>query len=146
MWYWPRRSWGRDDLSWKLILLLAVTAAAPARQGPLASARAITPGSWTITLDDGTSRRMCLQDIEPLVQIAHAGPPCGRLIITDESDRATVHYTCPGAGWGRTSLLVETPRLVRINSQGIVGRAPFAFDAEARRTGECDSPPIRRQR
>jgi len=68
------------------------------------------------------------------------------LVIKDDSDRATVHYTCPGLGWGRTSLLVETPRLVRINSQGIAGRAPFAFDAEARRTGECDGPPIRRPR
>lgn len=133
-------------MGWTLILLLAGTAAAPAKPGELASAHAITPGSWTITMDDGSSRRMCLQDIDPLVQIAHAGPSCGRLIITDEPDRATLHYTCPGAGWGRTSLLVETPRLVRINSQGITGRVPFAFDAEARRSGECDSPPARRPR
>jgi len=140
------RSWGQDDVSWNLILLLAVAATVPGKPGTLASARAIAPGSWTVAFDDGTSRRMCLEDIEPLLQLAHAGPPCGRLVIKDDSDRATVHYTCPGLGWGRTSLLVETPRLVRINSQGIAGRAPFAFDAEARRTGECDGPPIRRPR
>jgi len=133
-------------MDWNLILLLAATVASPGAPSQLASAHAITPGSWTITQDDGSVRRMCLQDIEPLVQVAHPGPACGRLIIADKADRATVHYTCPGSGWGRTSLLVETPRLVRINSQGITGRMPFAFDAEARRTGECDSPPIRHPR
>jgi hypothetical protein len=133
-------------VSWNLIFLLAVAATSPAKPGALAAAHAITPGSWTVTFDDGTARRMCLEDVDPLVQLAHAGPSCGRFVITDEPDRATVHYTCPGLGWGRTSLLVETPRLVRINSQGITGRAPFAFDAEARRTGECDGPPVRRQR
>jgi hypothetical protein len=118
----------------------------PPRPGALAVEHAVAPGSWNIQFDDGTSRRMCLQDIEPLVQLSHPGPVCGRFVITDAADRATVHYTCPGAGWGRTSLLVETPRLVRINSQGIAGRMPFAFDAEARRVGECDGPPLRRQR
>lgn len=133
-------------MSWNVILLLAAAAASPGSSGDLAAAHAIAPGSWTVTFDDGTSRRMCLQDIDPLMQLAHAGPPCGRFVIADEADRTTVHYTCPGLGWGRTSLLVETPRLVRINSQGITGRAPFAFDAEARRTGECDGPQARHQR
>lgn len=139
----------------RLTILLMATAFAsmpllgqtpPPRPGALAVQHAVAPGSWNIQFDDGTSRRMCLQDIEPLVQLSHPGPVCGRFVITDAADRATVHYTCPGAGWGRTSLLVETPRLVRINSQGIAGRMPFAFDAEARRVGECDGPPLRRQR
>ncbi len=118
----------------------------PARPGAFAAQHAASAGSWNIVFDDGTSRRMCLQDIEPLIQLAHPGPICGRFVITDAVDRATVHYTCPGAGWGRTSLLVETSRLVRVNSQGIVNRMPFAFDAEARRVGECDGPQIGRQR
>ena len=92
-----------------------------------------------MVFDDGTSRRMCLEGIEPLIQLAHAGPVCSRFVIADQPDRATVHYTCPGAGWGRTSVLVETPRLARINSQGISGRAPFALVAEARRVGDCAS-------
>ena len=118
----------------------------PPKPGALAIEHAVAAGSWNIQFDDGTSRRMCLQDIEPLIQLSHPGPVCGRFVITDAVDRATVHYTCPGAGWGRTSLLVETPRLVRVNSQGIAGRMPFAYDAEARRVGECDGPPVRRQR
>lgn len=133
-------------MNWIFILMIAVSTAAPGKPGELASMHAIAPGSWTLTFDDHSSRRICLQDIDPLVQLAHAGPPCGRLFITNESDRATVHYACPGTGWGRTSLLVETPRLVRINSQGITGKAPFAFDAEARRTGECEVPPVRHPR
>lgn len=112
----------------------------------LASSGTIMPGSWNVVFDDGTSRRMCLTDIEPLVQLAHAGPVCGRLLIRNDPNHATVHYTCPGAGWGRTSLLVATPRLVRINSQGIAGRAPFAFDAEARRAGSCEGGSLRAPR
>lgn len=131
------------------VSLAAVPAMAqtpPARLGALAAQHATAAGSWNIVFDDGTSRRMCIQDIEPLIQLAHPGPICGRFVITDTADRTTVHYTCPGAGWGRTSLLVETPRLVRINSQGIANRMPFAFDAEARRVGECDGQQIGRQR
>jgi hypothetical protein len=52
---------------------------------------------------------------------------------------ATVHYSCPGSGWGRTTVRVETPRLARVETQGIAGKAPFAFTAEARRVGACDS-------
>jgi hypothetical protein len=120
--------------------------AAPPEKGVLESSDAITSGSWNIAFDDGTSRKMCIEDVQPLLQLAHAGPACGRLVIEDKPDRATVHYTCPGAGWGRTSVLVETPRLVRINSQGIASRMPFAFDAEARRIGPCESMAPRKSR
>lgn len=129
-----------------IFVTLALCAAIPAfadspptKPAPLVAAKAITPGSWNVVFDDGTSRRMCLEDIEPLIQLAHAGPVCSRFVIADQPDRATVHYTCPGVGWGRTSVLVETPRLARINSQGISGRAPFALVAEARRVGDCAS-------
>jgi hypothetical protein len=131
----------RRFLSITAAAALAATAAPAAplagKPGALISSKAITPGSWNVIFDDGSSRRMCLSDIEPLIQLSHAGPSCGRFVIQDEKDRATVHYTCPGNGWGRTSVVIETPRLVRISSQGIVGRTPFAFDAEARRVGEC---------
>lgn len=119
--------------------------ALPAKPVMLAASHAITPGSWNIAFDDGTARRMCLDDAQPLLQLAHAGPICGRLVIENQPNSATVHYTCPGAGWGRTSLLIETPRLVQINSQGVVNRMPFAFTAEARRIGECETSAQHRQ-
>jgi hypothetical protein len=156
MWYGKARIRGERGVFGRRLIILIVAACAsaipaladtpPARPGALASAHAISPGSWNLVFDDGTSRRICLQDIEPLIQLAHAGPTCGRLVITDQRNTTTVHYSCPGNGWGRTSLLVETPRLVRVNSQGIFGRAPFAFVAEARRVGECDPPPARAPR
>ena len=49
----------------------------------------------------------------------------------------TVNYTCPGIGRGRTTIRVETPRLVQIDSQGLDRGAPFALRAEARRIGPC---------
>lgn len=123
-----------------------VSAAAPEQVGVLEAVDALASGSWNVSFDDGTSRKMCVQDVKPLLQLAHAGPTCPRLVIEDKPDRATVHYTCPGSGWGRTSLLVETPRLVRISSQGISGRAPFAFEAEARRLGACENLAPRKSR
>lgn len=128
------------------VVTTAGQAGPPGKGGVLDTPDAIQPGSWNIAFDDGTSRKMCIEDVQPLLQLAHAGPACGRLVIEDKPDRATVHYTCPGTGWGRTSLLVETPRLVRINSQGISGRMPFAFDAEARRLGPCEGTVQRKQR
>lgn len=116
-----------------------VNAAPPEQAGVLEASDAIAPGSWNVSFDDGTSRRMCIEDLKPLLQLAHAGPACPKLVIEHKPDRATAHYTCSGSGWGRTSLLVETPRLVRISSQGIAGRAPFAFEAEARRLGACEN-------
>jgi hypothetical protein len=130
-----------------LLGLAHASHAEEAKQGnALVSARSVMPGSWNVKYDDGTSLKICIADIQAFIQLAHAGPPCGRLIIEDEADRATVHYTCPGAGWGRTSLVVETPRLVRINSQGIANRMPFAFDAEARRIGPCEAAALRKPR
>jgi hypothetical protein len=72
------------------------------------------------------------------MQLQHGATACSRLVIGNEKASATVHYSCPGAGWGRTTLRVETPRLARIDTQGIANNAPFAFSAEARRIGACD--------
>ncbi len=43
-------------------------------------------------------------------------------------------------GSGRTTIRVETPRLVQIETQGIADQSPFAFSAEARRIGTCTAP------
>jgi hypothetical protein len=131
-----------------LLMLLATCAAggsvvanaAPAKFSKTSSlviSSSVTPGNWRIQYADGPVKSICLKDILPLIQLAHPGIACSRLVIEDEAQKATIHYSCPGAGWGRTSLAVETSRLVQINSQGIAGNAPFAFEAEARRTGVC---------
>ena len=58
-------------------------------------------------------------------------------MVEDRPGVATVSYSCPGAGSGRTTIRVETTRLLDIQSQGIVNNAPFEVRYEARRTGPC---------
>ena len=60
-----------------------------------------------------------------------------RVVLSNDVKGATVHYTCPANGFGRTSVRVETPRLAKIDTQGIMGNAPFAYRAEARKVGAC---------
>ena len=95
-------------------------------------------GNWTVTSHDGgRSRNVCIGDPAQLVQLQHTGSACSRYVVEDASDKVTVQYTCRRNGYGRTSIRRETAGLVQIESQGIAGRLPFQFKAEARRTGPC---------
>ncbi|MFN3945470.1 MAG: DUF3617 domain-containing protein [Allosphingosinicella sp.] len=126
-----------------IALAALLTAAAPAATqapGGLAVLARMEPGLWTLKDRDGARPlpSICIaQDRGMLMQIQHGSAACTRLVIAQDAKSATVHYTCPGAGFGRTSLRLETPRLARIDSQGIHDGAPFAFRAEARRAGPC---------
>jgi hypothetical protein len=115
-----------------------VASAAFAQPRPALPALAmIEPGLWQLRTQGETPRSICVADPNSLIQLRHRAAPCSRLVIASEKAAATVHYSCPGAGWGRTTLRVETPRLARIDSQGIADNEPFAFTAEARRIGPC---------
>lgn len=118
------------------LLLFAMPAFAQPR-APLSAFAAVQPGLWELRAEGEPVRNLCLADAEALTQLRHRAGSCSRLVIADGKGAATIHYTCPGAGWGRTSVRVETPRLLRIDSQGIADNAPFAFVAEARRLGDC---------
>jgi hypothetical protein len=125
-------------------MAVAVAVVAPAfakgeGQAPLAALAQLEPGLWQVRDLDGRGeqRNLCISDPQLLMQLQHRGSPCSRLVISNDDRGATVHYTCPADGFGRTSLRVETPRLARIESQGIQDKAPFAFRAEARRVGAC---------
>ena len=82
---------------------------------------------------------MCVADPRTLLQVRHGRAPCSRFVIANDARASTVHYTCPGAGHGRTTIRVETPRLIQIDSQGIADNEPFALQFEGRRTGACVS-------
>ena len=117
-----------------------IKAKVPAVETPSSAAiDGLRPGLWTLRMDEpgSATRRLCLDDAAKLVQVAHPGGACSRLIVASGPHAATVSYECPGAGWGRTSLTVDSDDVVRIDTQGIAGNAPFAFRAEARRQGEC---------
>jgi hypothetical protein len=108
-------------------------------QAPAALAN-LQSGVWELR-DVGRSTRspdhICVRDPARFIQIHHAAATCPRRVLSEDSRSVTVRYECPGSGWGRTTINVETPRLARIDTQGIDGGSPFHNVYEARRTGDC---------
>ncbi|HWW63930.1 MAG TPA: hypothetical protein VNZ43_04155 [Sphingomonadaceae bacterium] len=100
----------------------------------------IERGLWRLQVEGERSRDLCIGDIGALIQIHHPRAACNRLVIANDGRRTTVHYSCPGTGWGRTIVHVLTPRSVMIDTQGIAAGAPFAFSARAHHVGDCNSP------
>lgn len=125
-------------------LLLALLAAPlwgqPANAPTLAAISGLEPGQWQLrSSEGGASRSVCVSDTRTLLQTEHAGVACNRFVIANDPRQATVHYTCPGAGHGRTTIRVETPRLIQIDTQGVSRNEPFAVRLEGRRTGACST-------
>lgn len=120
------------------VLLSGGMLIAAAAGGPLAFAR-IQPGAWQLRALDGSAppRRICLSDPAELIQLRHPGAACSRFVLDNSPDLATIHYTCTGSGYGRTTIKVETRELIRIESQGLNNQAPFQMTFEARRVGSC---------
>jgi len=94
-------------------------------------------GRWQLRGPEGEARSVCLGDPSLLVQIEHQGVSCDREVVASEAGAATVQYTCPARGYGHTSIRVETPRLARIDTQGLADGRPFSYRAEARKVGSC---------
>ncbi len=106
----------------------------------LVAARALQPGLWQLLVSDSghtVPREICLGDTRQLLQLRHGATPCGALIVANDAKVATVQYSCPGAGWGRTSLRPETAVKLHLDSQGIADNAPFSITAEGRRIADC---------
>jgi hypothetical protein len=116
-------------------LLLAAWPAATQERGPLAQ---LERGRWDV-LGPGAAPigNVCLGDPLLLAQPLHAPQNCTTEILSAGRHTVTVGFVCPGMGRGQTLLRVETPRLVRIEMQGISNGAPFALRAQGRRTGPC---------
>lgn len=131
--------WRNTRLALAGAVLLAVAGSAAAQHGAtLTALKTIERGQWQFReRDDGTVHNMCLANPASLLQLRHGSAQCSQFVVEDEPNAATIHYTCPGHGYGRTTVSVETPRLVRVDTQGILDGAPFAEDLEGRRTGAC---------
>ncbi|MGP1281691.1 MAG: DUF3617 domain-containing protein [Parasphingopyxis sp.] len=118
------------------MVLLATPGAA---QAP-AALSGLQTGIWELR-DLGRSGRtpqhICVRNPERLLQVRHSGRACPRRILSQDSDSVTARYDCSGAGWGQTTVSAETPRLARIDTQGIHDGSPFHHVYEARRTGAC---------
>ena len=96
-------------------------------------------GAWEIReRGDDRARRICMRSERDFVQIRHRGQSCRRIVIDDNGTSATVQYSCNGSGYGRTRIRRESPNLIQLRSDGFEGGAPFSFEAEARRVGDCN--------
>jgi hypothetical protein len=133
------------------VAFAGLSGTAPAPGDPAASLsalNAIQPGQWALRARNGTGtvRTLCLGDTRQLLQIRHSGAACTRFIIGNDASQAVVAYSCPGMGNGRTTVRVETPRLIQIDSQGIANNEPFDLTLEGRRVGECPANATTAQR
>ncbi len=114
-----------------------ILCAAAFAQGTASSS--VQPGLWEIKSrnEPAVNRSICLTDSRALIQLRHPGAQCKSYVIEDNARMTTVHYSCAANGHGQTTLRIETPRLIQVETQGVANRAPFAFTAEARRIGNC---------
>lgn len=130
----------RGRLRWGA-LGLAGLVAAPVFAFALPELEALTKlerGRWQLRDSGGEPRSICLAaDPAALIQIEHKGAGCEQEVVSSDKGGATVQYSCPGRGFGHTSIRVETPRLARIDTQGLVDGRPFSYRSEARKVGSC---------
>lgn len=119
--------------------LIAISAAATGQGTRLAVLDNLSPGMWTLHEigASGSDRSMCISDPGLLLQVHHGAAACARFVVSSDPRSATVHYTCPGQGHGRTTLSTDGTAVVRIHTQGLASGAPFDMDYEARRGGPC---------
>ncbi|UYY59890.1 DUF3617 domain-containing protein [Sphingomonas sp. S2-65] len=107
------------------------------RQSALNSLNAVERGQWQLRDGEGSVRGICLRTPSALLQLRHWGAQCEHFVLENGGTSATIRYTCPGRGHGRTSITVETAHSVVIDTSGIVDGAPFSEQYEARRVGQC---------
>lgn len=113
---------------------MPATAQAPS----LAMLDGLDRGLWEVryrTIDE--TRKVCLKTGRELIQLRHPGPRCAWTVIGDSPAEVTVHYSCPGKGYGQTNIRRETTTLVQIGGNATVGRKVYNVSAEARRVGSC---------
>jgi hypothetical protein len=120
-----------------LLIPLAAGSTAGRADSGLTALAGIERGEWTLRAPDGSTRSICVTDPQMLLQLHHRGATCTRFVVEDGSLGGRITYSCPGIGNGATRVVVETPRLIRLESQGISRGLPFSFEYEGRRTGPC---------
>ena len=116
----------------------ALSGAAVWAARPAALAKA-SPGLWEIYRLPGNRdmARECVGDVLSLAQYEHRGHRCTSSIVTDGPISTVIQYSCPGGGFGRSTLTMITPRSLRIETQGISDNLPFNYVLQARRVGDC---------
>ena len=111
--------------------------AAQAPRMPLLALDQLETGLWQLDVKGKPPRQICMTDPMVFIQLEHTAPSCSRFVIQNDPRTATVHYSCNAAGWGRTTVHLDTARVAQIDTQGILGKAPFQYSVEARKIGPC---------
>jgi hypothetical protein len=118
---------------------LVAATLAPTGKGKVAALVGIEPGKWQIRDLDAAfvPASICIGDPQVLVRFEHRAADCRAEVVEDGASGATVQYSCAGQGFGHSKVRVQTPRLVRVDTQGLSGGRPFSYRLEAQRTGSC---------
>ena len=135
----PVRGWGLDvRKQWRLVSACAVAfAGLSGASAGVTALEGLAPGQWQLRETDGSVRSLCLGDASQLLQLRHGSAACKVTVLDNSPGHTTVHYTCAGAGYGRTTVTVETPRLVHVDTQGVAEGQAFVLDYEGRNMGAC---------
>lgn len=120
-----------------VLVLGTAGGAAAQRETALGSLNTLERGQWQLRDGEGAVRRLCLRNPSALLQLRHGAAPCQHVVVENGTTSATIRYTCPGRGHGRTSVTVDTAHSVVIDTSGIVDGAPFSEQYDARRVGQC---------
>jgi hypothetical protein len=128
------KAWAAFALAVVAVPVLALAA------HPAADALAkLERGRWLVRSASQASleRAVCLGDPALLFQIEHGATGCTQQLVQGDGRGGTVEYVCPGRGFGRTSIRIETPTTAMIETQGFVDGRPFAYRATARKLSDC---------
>lgn len=131
--------WMRPMVAGIVLCASAALANSPAAAPVAAAIAQIEPGQWQLREAGSVAppRLICVANPDRLIQIEHPGLACARTLLNDQPRTATISYSCPGAGHGRTMIRIETRNSFHLETQGISGGAPFDMAFEARRMGDC---------
>ena len=120
-----------------ILLLFGGGGATAQRAEPLTALRAIERGQWQLKDATGVVRKLCLTNPAVLLQIQHGAAQCEHFVMENTPRSATIRYTCSGHGHGRTTITVESAKLLGLDTQGVADGAPFSEQYEGRLLGPC---------
>ena len=107
-----------------------------AQSGTLAALAKIERGEWQLRASDGSTRSICVTDPRVLLQLRERAAGCTNFVVENEANAGRITFSCP-TGKTDTRITVETPRLIRLETQGIIRGLPFTEEYEGRRIGTC---------
>lgn len=122
-----------------VLAMAAMPALALAPDGVSDALAKLEQGRWQIrsASQAAPTHSICLGDRALLLQIEHGSASCSRDVVQATATGVTADYTCPGRGFGHTTIRVETSRAATIETQGLINGRPFAYRANARKLSDC---------